>query len=53
MAESQGPKAVGIAIAFAVVTLVVLILRLFARIFVPKKMGVDDCKFLLMICGPG
>ncbi|KAL4913886.1 hypothetical protein BDW62DRAFT_220465 [Aspergillus aurantiobrunneus] len=42
MAETQGPKVTGIAIAFAVITLVVIILRLFARIYVLKKMGVDD-----------
>jgi hypothetical protein len=53
MAETQGPKVVGIAIAFAAVTFVVLLLRLFARVYVLKKMGVDDCKLPLVPCGPG
>lgn len=44
MAETQGPTVVGIAIAFAAITFLVIILRLFARIYVLKKMGVDDCK---------
>lgn len=43
MAETQGPTVVGISIAFAVITIFVIILRLFARIYVLKKMGVDDC----------
>jgi hypothetical protein len=35
---------VGICLAFAVLTFVVLVLRLFARIYVLRKMGVDDCE---------
>lgn len=46
MAETQGPTVIGIAIAFAVITFFVIILRLFARIYVLKKMGADDCKWL-------
>lgn len=41
---SQGPTVVGISLAFAVLTFVVLSLRLFARIYVLGKMGVDDCE---------
>ncbi|KAL3449871.1 hypothetical protein BJX65DRAFT_305885 [Aspergillus insuetus] len=50
MAETQGPKVVGIAIAFAVVSFVVLLLRLFARVYVLKKMGVDDY-LIIFACG--
>ena len=41
---SQGPVVSGISIAFAVLTFVVLALRLFSRIYVLGKMGIDDCK---------
>jgi hypothetical protein len=41
---SQGPTVVGICLAFAVLTFVVLSLRLFARIYVLGKMGLDDCE---------
>ncbi|KIA75485.1 hypothetical protein HK57_00034 [Aspergillus ustus] len=50
MAETQGPKVAGIAIAFAAISFVVLILRLFARIYVLKKMGVDDY-LIILACG--
>ncbi|KAJ5468778.1 hypothetical protein N7475_006530 [Penicillium sp. IBT 31633x] len=39
---SQGPVVVGISVAFAVLTFVVLSLRLFARIYVLGQMGLDD-----------
>ncbi|KAJ5879687.1 hypothetical protein N7455_003152 [Penicillium solitum] len=39
---SQGPVVVGICVAFAALTFVVLALRLFARIYVLGQMGVDD-----------
>ncbi|KAJ5682562.1 hypothetical protein N7462_005727 [Penicillium macrosclerotiorum] len=39
---SQGPVVVGICVAFAILTFIVLSLRLFARIYVLGKMGVDD-----------
>ncbi|KAJ5224902.1 uncharacterized protein N7469_008405 [Penicillium citrinum] len=39
---SQGPVVVGICLAFAILTFIVLALRLFARIYVLGKMGVDD-----------
>lgn len=42
---SQGPVVVGICLAFAILTFIVLALRLFARIYVLGKMGVDDCQF--------
>lgn len=41
---SQGPVVSGISIAFAVLTFVVLALRLFSRVYVLGKMGIDDCK---------
>ena len=46
---SQGPTVVGICIAFAVLTFITLVLRLFARIYVLGKMGLDDCKWSLII----
>lgn len=42
--DSKGPTVTGVAIAFAVLTFIVLSLRLFSRIYVMSKMGVDDCK---------
>ncbi|KAJ5291212.1 hypothetical protein N7478_000463 [Penicillium angulare] len=39
---SQGPVVAGICIAFAILTFLVLALRLFARIYVLGKMGLDD-----------
>ena len=42
---SQGPTVVGISLAFAVLTFLVLSLRLFARIYVLGKMGLDDCEW--------
>lgn len=42
--ETQGPVIAGIAIAFAVLTFFVISLRLFSRLYVLGKMGVDDCK---------
>lgn len=39
---SQGPVVVGICVAFAALTFVVLVLRLFARIYVLGQMGIDD-----------
>ncbi|KAJ5676829.1 uncharacterized protein N7477_002462 [Penicillium maclennaniae] len=39
---SQGPVVIGVCIAFAILTFIVLSLRLFARIYVLGKMGLDD-----------
>ncbi|KAJ6001482.1 hypothetical protein N7522_006709 [Penicillium canescens] len=39
---TQGPVVVGICVAFAVVTFCVLVLRLFARVYVLGRMGLDD-----------
>ncbi|CDM34842.1 hypothetical protein DTO013E5_3250 [Penicillium roqueforti] len=44
---SQGPMVVGVCVAFATLTFVVLALRLFARLYVLGQMGVDD---YLIIC---
>jgi hypothetical protein len=48
--DSQGPVVVGISIAFAIVTFVVVCLRIFARFIVLERVGVDDCKFVLCKC---
>jgi hypothetical protein len=45
---SQGPVVVGICVAFAVITFCVLALRLFARVYVLGKMGLDDCKLFIL-----
>lgn len=47
ISDSQGPFVVGISIAFAVVTFVVICLRMFARVVVLNHVGMDDCKFIL------
>ncbi|KAJ5671896.1 hypothetical protein N7507_001023 [Penicillium longicatenatum] len=39
---SQAPVVMGICLAFAILTFLVLALRLFARIYVLGKMGIDD-----------
>ena len=41
---TQGPMVVGICVAFAALTFIVLALRLFARVYVLGQMGVDDCR---------
>lgn len=41
---SQSHVVMGICLAFAILTFLVLALRLFARIYVLGNMGVDDCK---------
>lgn len=41
--DSQGPVVTGVAIAFAVLTFIVLSVRLFSRLYVMGQMGVDDC----------
>lgn len=47
--ESQAPVLVGISIGFAILTFIVISLRLFARIYVLGKMSVDDCKLTLIV----
>ncbi|KAG2413164.1 hypothetical protein HFD88_002353 [Aspergillus terreus] len=42
MADSQGPTVSGVALGFAVLTFIVLSLRLFSRVYVLRKMGPDD-----------
>ncbi|KAJ5774854.1 hypothetical protein N7457_009750 [Penicillium paradoxum] len=39
---SQGPVVLGICLAFAILTFIVLCLRLFSRVYVLRKMGMDD-----------
>ncbi|GLB02049.1 hypothetical protein AtubIFM57258_000462 [Aspergillus tubingensis] len=42
MAATQGPVIAGVAISFAILSFVTICLRLFARIYVLKRMGLDD-----------
>ncbi|KAB2578780.1 Integral membrane protein [Lasiodiplodia theobromae] len=42
MAESQGPTVVTISVIFAVITFIIMSLRLWARIFIVQKVGYDD-----------
>lgn len=51
--ESQAPVLVGISVGFAVLTFLVISLRLFARIYVLGKMSVDDCKSILNVAALG
>lgn len=44
--DTQGPVVSGVAIAFAILTFFILLIRLFSRIFVLGKMGLDDCMYL-------
>lgn len=39
---SQGPTVITIAVIFGVMTLIAVVLRLWARIFLVKHMGFDD-----------
>lgn len=41
--DSQGPVVTGVSIGFAVLTFIVLSVRLFSRLYVMGKMGIDDC----------
>ncbi|KAL4750567.1 hypothetical protein BDW72DRAFT_213340 [Aspergillus terricola var. indicus] len=50
MVETQGPTVTGIALAFAIITVFVIILRLFARLYVLKKFDVDDA-LIIFACG--
>lgn len=45
MVETQGPTVDAVSIAFGVLTLVSISLRLWARIFVVKSLGIDDCEY--------
>ncbi|KAE8165446.1 hypothetical protein BDV40DRAFT_65776 [Aspergillus tamarii] len=40
--ESKGPTVIAIAVTFAVWTFIIISLRLFSRVFVLQKMGLDD-----------
>ncbi|KKY18262.1 putative integral membrane protein [Diplodia seriata] len=42
MAESQGPTVVTISVVFAIITFIIMTLRLWARIFIVQKVGYDD-----------
>lgn len=45
MAESQGPLVTTVSIVFAVISFLTIAIRLYARLFVSKSLGIDDCKF--------
>lgn len=47
MAESQGPVVTSVAIVFAIISFLAIVLRLWARIFIVKSVGLDD----YLICG--
>lgn len=46
MVESQGATVDAVAIAFGALSVVSISLRLWARIFVVKSFGPDDCEYL-------
>ncbi|GAB1199667.1 hypothetical protein APSETT444_009024 [Aspergillus pseudonomiae] len=41
--DSKGPTVIAVAVTFAVWTFIIMCLRLFSRVFVLQKMGLDDC----------
>lgn len=43
--ESQGPTVNAISIVFAIITAVVMLARLYARVFLVQKLGLDDGEF--------
>lgn len=47
MAESQGPTVVAVAIVFAVVSFLTIILRLISRILIIGRLSPDDCTFFM------
>lgn len=53
MVETQGPTVDAVSIAFGVLTLITISLRLWARIFVVKSLGVDDCEYTNFYSGEG
>lgn len=42
--ESQGPTVNSVAIVFAVISFIAVVLRLWARISIVRSVGADDCK---------
>lgn len=51
-ADSQGPTVNSVAIVFGVMTAIVLSLRLWARIFLVKHIGLDDSQCFLSSTKP-
>lgn len=49
MAESQGPVVNSVAIIFAVISFFAIVLRIWARAFIVRSLGADDCKYNLFI----
>ena len=46
--ETKGPMVVAISIAFGILTVVTMGLRTFARFYVTRAAGLDDCKCSLL-----
>lgn len=44
MAESQGPVVNSVAIIFAVISFFAIVLRIWARAFIVRSLGADDCE---------
>lgn len=49
--DSQGPTIMAVAIVFGVIAAIVIILRLWARVFLVKHVGFDDGEFVRFSCG--
>lgn len=49
MSDSQGHTVVTISIVFGVLSIIVMALRLFARVMILGKMGMDDGEFASQI----
>lgn len=49
MPESQGPTVITVSIVFGVLTVFVICLRLFARVILLRRMGLDDSTFDIVL----
>lgn len=51
MTESQGSTVNSVAICFAVISFCAVVLRLWARTFIVRSLGADDCEFFDPLIG--
>lgn len=50
--ETHGPTVTAVALTFAVVSFITIVLRLWSRIFVVKTFGTDDGVYSKQLFGP-
>lgn len=51
MTESQGSTVNSVAICFAVISFCAVVLRLWARTFIVRSLGADDCEYACPLIG--